>query len=168
VLLFVCLLLPVVAIMHLTMESVALHFIVAQAVNSAARSESYYQALNNANKILCDAINSPLATLCGISHKEVKQIELYVIEHDVTSGERRVFGPDKPLSKTILPSVNTYEYEVCLSYRLEPLLPSCRSVLGRVLLLSEPAIATVSATRAAEFPHGVCVLPVHDLSHINW
>jgi hypothetical protein len=134
----------------------AMYFIVTRAADSAAKAPTYDLALSSVNRVVEDLEHSTTWGLTGLKPGAITDVHLYVDEHVIASGESNVIGPDEPLRQSIAPAINTYEYEVRGSCSFQPILPgSDLPLLGKIPMLSEPAILTAKAVRAVEFPDGL-------------
>jgi hypothetical protein len=90
----------------------------------------------------------------------MKTIDLYIDEQILATGQKNVYGADRPIVKSISSSINTYEFEVRASFLLEPLFAmGSTPIFGKVPLLSSPAVITASAVRAVEYPDGLTFEP---------
>jgi hypothetical protein len=165
VLFFIFMLIPMLALIRFGLAASALYFIVSQTADSAARAPNYALAKRSADTVLSKLITSPLGRISGLRPESLENKGLYVDECVIGTGEKNVFGPDKPLDKTISPAVNTYEYEIRGAYTIEPLLSGVVvPFIGSIPLLGRPTTLTVRAVRAVEYPDG---LGIGDCSHLK-
>jgi len=153
---FAIILVPAGALIRLGCATATMSFVVARCADAAATAPTYASALEEAKTVAGDLSHCPLWGLSGLRPEAMQCLHLYIDEQVPATGQKNVFGPDRPLGKVISYSVNTYEYEVRASFSLEPLFPAGGSpMLGRIPLLSAPAVLTASAVRAVEFPDGL-------------
>jgi hypothetical protein len=158
VLFFGLLLIPSLTLIRFGLSTTAIYFILGRAADSAAQAPTYDQAKQKANGVFLALINSPIGSLSGLKVDRIKNVNLYIDERILTSGEVNVFGPDQLVSKQIYPAINTYEYEVRASYSFPPLLPaSDLPLVGKVPLLGEETIVTLKAVRPIEYPDGLSI-----------
>jgi hypothetical protein len=153
---FAIILVPAQALIRLGCATAAMSFVVARCADSAATSPTYDSALVEAKAVASNLSHCPLWVLSGLKPGAMQCLDLYIDEQVLATGQKNVFGPDRPLGKVISSSVNTYEYEVRASFSLEPLFPTNGlPTLGRIPLLSVPAVLTATAVRAVEYPDGL-------------
>ena len=153
---FALILIPSLSLIRFGLSSTALYFILGQAAVSASKMPTYDQAKQRASREFFALLTSPVGTLCGLKPGNVKSVNLFVAEHLITSGASNAFCPDEKWRKSIDAAINTYEYELRVSYTFEPLLTAnSMPIIQSIPLLGEAATITTRAVRPVEFPDGL-------------
>lgn len=156
----VVIIVPLVALMRLGCAAIAMSFIVGRCADAAATGSTYKSAQKETRRVATELSHSPLWGLSGLRPDAMKTIDLYIDEQILATGQKNVYGADRPIVKSISSSINTYEFEVRASFLLEPLFAmGSTPIFGKVPLLSSPAVITASAVRAVEYPDGLTFEP---------
>jgi hypothetical protein len=155
-LLLVLYLLPTLALIRLGFSYSAMSMCMSRAVDAAASSPTYKMALARARERVTQMTDSTLGRTCGLKADDIQAVSLLVHEHLIANGKTNTYIPDKKSEKTISATVNTYEYEVVVSYILEPLLTGTNlPLIKNVPLIGAPITLNSCALKAVEYPDGV-------------
>lgn len=155
---FALVLAPSLALIRLGASITALSFAAGCAAEAASKAPCYDRASVNARCAIDTLVRSPLWGLSGLKPDAIKSVNLFVDEQVIASGERNASAADKPLQKPVNPGIDTYEYDLQISYQLEPILPMGGfPFLGKVPLLTDSAQVTARALRPVEYLDGLSV-----------
>ncbi len=158
---FLVILFPLINLIGFAMGAGTLYFLVVQCGVAASGASTYSQALTNMeakSKEIAATGLGKFASLAPVGGFNGSGTDLYVIETSVSGGDPTKHGPNTPLTGTIDPNSNVYEYEVRATFNVGPFMNlSALPFVGTVPGIGSPVRLSMTADRHVEFTEGLSI-----------